>query len=66
MKRINGMVCFEVTFNAIDVKVDDNCECNPDAFFKAVIDNWCEGYSEMMGACLDEVNSDYREDEEDD
>ena len=61
MKVINGIIHFEVTFNAIDVLVNDDFATDPDDLFEAVIDNWCKGYSEQLGAYFDEYQSDYRE-----
>lgn len=60
-KIINGRLKFEVTFNAIDVMVEEGYENDPDALFEAVIDNWCKGYSEQLGACINEYESNYRE-----
>lgn len=62
-KIVNGRLVFEVTFNAIDVMVDEGFECDPDVLFEAVIDNWCKGHSEQLGACLDEYQSDYNDED---
>lgn len=66
-KIVNGYVDFSVRFHAMDVEVecDEDGDIDKGELFDALVDAYCNGECENLGACItDDSKLDYGVEEE--